>query len=424
VFCQSINKQHIVSGSIVIMLETNRQAVEIVKAKKYFYIATGLWATFFATANWLFFWRLYLTNGGIGLLDAICFAVGMLAQVPTGAIADKIGRRQIMILAAILMGVGYATTGFAVNGAWILIGYLVYSVGSSFFSGADDALMYDYLKTKSCEKDWETVARHKQMIRRICNLSAVFIGGYLYIWSVRLPSIVRGLTFLLMVIPLISMKFMDKDQPQKSSNNSVASYGRHIWHGMKELLNRKMLPVILLILFVQGTTAVIFIGGILRPLMLERSGLAIVNQSNFLALIQIPVVLLLFYRSKHHKSAFNRAIFWAGCTVVGFLLNIPLHYKVLALAGVALIHFGSYLIIPATSRLINEAVSSKYRATTLSTASLLEQIPYIFAAPLIGLAADRHQITLVIEIVAVCMITAVLVAATIYRLNKPKLNIR
>ncbi|HUD06936.1 MAG TPA: hypothetical protein VMR34_03555 [Candidatus Saccharimonadales bacterium] len=115
---------------------------EVKRAIKSFYTISAYWSVFFATGNWLFFWRIYLTNGKIGVVDAICFLVGMIAQVPTGAIADKIGRRRTMIIGTILMGIGYASVGFAFNGGIILAGYLVYSIGSSFYSGADDAYLF------------------------------------------------------------------------------------------------------------------------------------------------------------------------------------------------------------------------------------------------------------------------------------------
>ncbi len=394
---------------------------EIKRAKRLFYSTTVLWSAFFATGNWLFFWRLYLTNGGIGLVDAICFTVGMIAQVPTGAIADKIGRRRTMILGATLMGVGYGATGFAINGAGILAGYLIYSIGASFYSGADDALMYDYLKARGCEKDWEAIIRRKQIIRRVGNLTAVFIGGYLYAWNVRMPSIVRGLFFLMMITPLLKMKFMDKTQPFVDQDLS-SSYGRHIWLGMRELLNKKMLPVVLLIVFVEGT-AVIFISGILRPLMLEKTGISIVNQSNFIALIQLVVVFLLYRKIKNHLTPFRRVIMWSSFMVTGFIFNIPAKLVAVELVGIALIHVGYYLIIPAMSQLLNETVSSKHRATALSTANLLEQVPYIFAAPLIGLAADKNQVTLVVEILAACLLVIVLLAAFFRWVSREKTQI-
>lgn len=394
-----------------------RASYFLAKSKRQFYIASALASAWFATGNWLFFWRLYLTNGRIGIVDSICFLAGMLAEIPTGAIADKIGRRRIMIIGVVLMGVGYGGMGLAPNGATILVTYLIYSVGSSFYSGADDALMYDYLRSNGDADEWEMIARRKQIITRISAMLAVFIGGYLYIFNVRLPSIARGTFFLLILIPLIKMKFMDSAQPS-AAREATTGYFEHIWVGMKELLNRKMLPVVLIVLFIQGISVTMFIGGILRPLMLERTGLPIADHATYLAIVSVAAIIILLH--KNRKSAkpaplYRQAIFYSALIAVGFALNLPTKSLAGGLLGIAFIHIGTYLLVPATSALINISASSKHRATVLSTANLVEDIPYIIASPLIGLAADNSQLSLVVRIVLFTMISAIGLSLVLHR---------
>ncbi|MDQ5972336.1 MAG: hypothetical protein QG553_495 [Patescibacteria group bacterium] len=384
----------------------------VTKAKRRFYTTTALTSAYFATGNWLFFWRLYLTNGGIGVVDAICYLVGTLAEVPTGAIADRIGRRRIMLLGVILLGIGYTVMGLAINGNMILIGYMIYSIGSSFYSGADDALMYDYLKTNNEAGQWETIARRKQLVMRVVSVLATFIGGYMYVVNMRMPSLVRGGFFLLAIIPILSMAFMDSAQP-KTTRDSTVTYFQHLWTGVRDLLNRKMLPVVLLVMGVQGVTVSIFIGGLLRPLMLERTGLPVPDHATLIALASlITVAILLRPRPKNKKvsSVFRQAILYTGIIILGFVLNLPAGWLAGGVVGVFLIHVGDYLLVPATSALINASVSSTHRATALSTANLIEHLPYIIAAPLIGLAADQGQLTLVIQIVLVVICSATLLA--------------
>jgi MFS family permease len=394
------------------MSRVNPSENSIRVARRQFYIATGLYSLFFATGSWLFFWRRFLTNGQIGLVDALCFLVGMLAEVPTGAIADKIGRRRTMMLGVVLMGIGYAMTGFAVQGSMILVGYALFSVGASFYSGADDAYMYDYLKSNDQESIWESVARYKQIVLRVGSVISVFIGGYLYIMNVRLPSVVRGVFFLFMLYPLIRMKFMESSQP--SSVVEAGGYRKHIWVGMRELLNRRMIAAVLLITFVQGVTVSMFIGGLLRPLMLERTSLPVVDHSNFLTVVFLIAIAVLLYNGrktkKKPKTLYQRALLYSLVILAGFLLNIPYHSLVGGLLGIIIIHIGSYLLVPTTSTIINLAASSKHRATALSTANLLEDIPYILAAPFIGLATDQGNLGMVIIIIAT-LIAVVIMAA-------------
>lgn len=392
---------------------------QIKRAKHYYFFASALWACFFATGNWLFFWRLYLTNGQIGLVDGLCFLVGMLAEIPTGVIADRIGRRKIMIIGAVIMGIGYGSMGFAQHGVAILVGYLTYSIGSAFYAGADDALLYDYLKFHHVEDEWETIVRRRQIITRLTMMAAVFIGGYLYILNVRFPSITRGLFFLLLLYPLLRMKFMDTAQPIYS-RDSDAGYFNHLWTGMRELLNRKLLPIVLLVLCVQGVTVSMVISGILRPLLLERTGLPITDHSAYISAVSILAILVLLYKNRVGSgvSLYYQAVIAALIVVGGFVLNLPASSLIGGLVGIALIHVGNYLLVPATSALINAAASSKHRATVLSGVNLLEDIPYVIAAPLIGLGADRGMLTGIVAVLALIMILAVGGSVLLHRKQK------
>lgn len=395
-------------------------APDITRAKRLFYSVQIVSSLFFATANWLFFWRLYLTNGQIGFVDASVFLIGMLAEIPSGAVADRLGRRRAMIIASLLMGIGYTMTGFALDGSMIFIGFAIYMIGNSLFSGADDALMYDYLKAHGAADDWENIARRKQIMRRIGSLSAVFIGGILFVWNVRLPSIVRGLTYLLMLIPLARMAFMDGAE-KHHAEDKPESYIKHIIEGMRELLNSRMLPVLLIVFVIQGVALIMFVAGILRPLMLERSSLDIDYHAFYLTAVSLVTLPLLWRKVKNIHNSYGRAIFWSGCILLGFIMNLPSNNLILDLTGILLIHVGGTMLVPATSTLINATATSRHRSTALSTASLVESLPYVLLAPFIGVIVDKGLIDGVIYGVVTTMATAIVISATLHyrqRLNK------
>lgn len=390
---------------------------QIRRAIRLFYLSAGLQSAYFATGVWLFFWRLYLTNGQIGLLDASCFLAGMIAEVPSGALADRLGRRRTMILGLIIMGVGYGGMGMAVNGWQIWLGFMGVSIGGSFYSGADDALAYDYLKTHDKAELWETVARRKQMIKRLAAIGALFVGGYLGAQDIRWPFYARSFFFFLAILPILAMKFMDRHQPN-SNKDVLVTYKRHIWIGMRELLNRRMFPVVLLIIGVQGICATMFIGGILRPLMLERTGLPIADHSAYLGMITIVVTLLLLIPARKNRIAvYYRAVLWSACALFGFALNIPSSLLVVGLIGIFFIHLANAFLLPTVSTLVNQSVSSSHRATALSTSSLLESVPYVLAAPLIGLATDNDMLNLVIYMIILVMVGAISLSLVTYRRN-------
>ena len=70
---------------------------------------THLW---FMGAVWLYFYRIYITDREIGILDGVAFAVGLIAEVPSGVLADKFGRDKMVRLGQFLAGSGLIVQAF------------------------------------------------------------------------------------------------------------------------------------------------------------------------------------------------------------------------------------------------------------------------------------------------------------------------
>ena len=101
---------------------------------------------------WLPIWVLYLqrTRGlsltQISVLDTPFWLLIVFAEVPTGAVADRFGRRTSLALGAMMFAVAVFVFGIADSYAIILVSYSAWALALTFQSGADAALMYDSLK--------------------------------------------------------------------------------------------------------------------------------------------------------------------------------------------------------------------------------------------------------------------------------------
>jgi len=86
-----------------------------------------------------------LDDGSISLLLALWSATAVLAEVPSGALADRWSRRGALVLAGVLQAVGYllwlAFPGFPGFAA----GLVVWGIGGALVSGAFEALLHDGL---------------------------------------------------------------------------------------------------------------------------------------------------------------------------------------------------------------------------------------------------------------------------------------
>ncbi|MGI9000530.1 MAG: MFS transporter [Pseudonocardia sp.] len=98
-----------------------------------------------------------LSGAQISALFAIWSAVGLLAEVPSGALADRFSRRGALVAAGVLQAGGYAL--------WILLpgfpgfaaGFVVWGLGGALVSGAQEALLYDGLAAVAAQEQYARI---------------------------------------------------------------------------------------------------------------------------------------------------------------------------------------------------------------------------------------------------------------------------
>ena len=104
-----------------------------------------------------------LTLSQFALLNVVWAATIVCSEVPSGALADTIGRKKLVVLSSIIMIVELAVIAFVPlgNGSLIFTVFLINRILSGFSealaSGADEALAYDSLAEQGDKDDWSKV---------------------------------------------------------------------------------------------------------------------------------------------------------------------------------------------------------------------------------------------------------------------------
>src|SRR5690606_12583442 len=89
----------------------------------------------------------------IGGLIAVREIAGNLSQIPSGALADALGRRRCMVASMACYLVSYLALGLASN-TWMLIGAMVcYGTADAFRDGTHKALIYSWLRQQGREHE-------------------------------------------------------------------------------------------------------------------------------------------------------------------------------------------------------------------------------------------------------------------------------
>ena len=127
-----------------------------------------------------------LTLSQFAILNAVWAATIVLCEVPSGALADTIGRRNLLVFAGLLMVIEIALWAFVPRSNltllfWVFVlNRILSGMAEAAASGADEALAYDSLKREGDINDWGRVLERQIQFQSAGFVIAMTLGGVLY----------------------------------------------------------------------------------------------------------------------------------------------------------------------------------------------------------------------------------------------------
>ena len=124
-------------------------------------------------------------------------------EVPTGMFSDYIGRKKTLILGSLFYALGTVTYALSNNYWWLVAGALMEGLGRSFYSGNNDAFLFESVEKSEDRRSLEHfLGKVGSMEQWALALSAV-VGSLIAAWSFRVAiwlSVVPLLICLLLSI--------------------------------------------------------------------------------------------------------------------------------------------------------------------------------------------------------------------------------
>lgn len=332
-----------------------------------------------------------LTLEQFGILNLVWALTIVLAEVPSGALADIVGRKRLVVFAALLMCIEMSLLVFVPIGSSAILfpvflaNRICSGLSEAAASGADEALAYDSLKALGRESEWshllEKTARvvsigfFVTMILGAFAYDAVFVNGALQFLSeswqlpettiIRLPIVLTLLTSL--VVLATALRFYDIDKVDRKRENLSAvreSFAQIVRAGRWTFGHQFVLFVILAALALDSVARqfVVLASEYYRNIEISVSWFGFIGAGMALVgILNVRVAHIMVARLSPFQNFLCLSLLLVF-SLSGLMLAIPLYGVLFAVGAFAILGIVQF----QASYYINSAVDSKLRATVLS----------------------------------------------------------
>lgn len=340
-----------------------------------------------------------LTPLQLVLVGTVLEITVFLFEIPTGVVADLRSRRLSVVIGYFLIGFGFMIEGlFPVFGV-ILLAQVVWGLGATFTSGAEDAWLGDELGD---DKLTHVYLRASQ-IGQLTTLLGIGIGVGLGTLYLGLPLFLGGLGTALVALFLALFMPEDGFKPTPApERNTWQKVGHTMRQGASTVRGRPMLQIILAIGLIYGLSSegldrlweahmlanIAFPAlGNLQPVV--WFGLINVGQ----LLLVVPAAEMARRRlAAGDQAALVRWLLAINAIMVGslfvFALALRFPLAVLAIWGVSVFRSVSG---PLYSAWLNKGLPSEARATVISMSGQIDAIGQIAGGPPLGVVANAFS---------------------------------
>ena len=344
--------------------------------------------------------------------------VSFLMEVPTGAVADRFGRKVSVACGGFLLAAGSLLYGTFPHLAVFVVAEAVFAIAITLISGADEALAYDSLLAQGREPEASRVMARLEAAK----LTGIFAGALLGAvvasrFGVRWPMLLQAVP--LGLSGLVALTLTEPPRGKKEATEG-GSYLRLLSGGLHHFRSAPELRALALDQVACATVAWLVIW--LYQLQLARVGVPLAAFGVVHAAMGLGQIAFL------SRVAWVERVVGGKARLARLTALVPA-LAMLGLAGATGVATSIVLIVaaataglgrpPLFSGPINRLIPSERRATVLSAVSAARTLAVAMVYPAVGAILDRSLVAALVFVGVLGLAAAALARAPARLFEEP-----
>jgi MFS family permease len=371
--------------------------------RKFYWYRLTKFSLFHIAILVLFYQDRGLSFSQIMILQSIYYLAKVFSEVPTGAWADRVGRKKSLVLGSFFHSLAYLLIFFSHSLIPFILGEIIAGISMSFAYGADSALAYDSLKNLGREEEYQRIEGNANSMRHLGFAIFAPVGGLLATFNIALPYLASSIGIF--VSGLIALTLVEP--PQENAREEKFKIRRRSYYEIQKSLNLMLADkrILWFILFFSLIFLATRLGFWTYQPYMKRVDLP-------LSLFGVAIAAFHLFSALVSKYADRLERFW-GEKLTLFIMPALVVLSFVLLSRFLFLWSISFILIQQVTTAIHEPILKSYvnlhtpsqiRATMLSVQHMAGNAAFALFAPFLGSLVDRFHLENALLIFALVII--------------------
>ncbi|MBH41146.1 MAG: hypothetical protein CL685_00330 [Candidatus Magasanikbacteria bacterium] len=351
----------------------------------------------------------HLTLHEIYTMESVCIGLLLVLEIPSGALADLLGRKKVLLFGLFFRIVNLLFLAFMTGRTDVWIANILWVISFALKSGADQALLYDSLTQIGQAHDYAKIQGKARsgflLLTAICSLFAGWVSEY----GLRIPLYLSVLGVF--VGFCTTCLFVE---PVRTKRYNAGEHITHMKEGIKEVAKSpQLLWVIVFVCVVSVSSKLWFFT--YNPYF-ELVDLRFAYYGVIFFLLNIVA----FLASRYAHLILKSVSWFVCCTVLIGIVALPMLAMGLCVTKymVAMVLFQNIargFMNPFISSVYNKYTKSEHRATVISCKSAISGLVEVIGMAVFAYVLGVYSLPIALQILAIFLLVFGVGILSLYR---------